>query len=94
MYEAMGLADEGKARELFHSGKWVSNRNGGKVYKMANKWVVNASGGLESKGHPIGATGNVSRKTYHLSRVLQIFEDTLTVFTRALRAFFVLKIYV
>ena len=58
MYEAMGLADEGKALELFRNGKWVSNKNGGKVYKMANKWVVNASGGLESKGHPVGATGD------------------------------------
>ena len=60
MYEAMGLADDGKAPELFRNGRWVLNRNGGKVYKMANKWVVNASGGLESKGHPIGATGIVT----------------------------------
>ncbi len=57
MYEAMGLADPGGARDLFRSGKWVTNKNGGKLYKMANKWVVNPSGGLMSKGHPIGATG-------------------------------------
>lgn len=30
---------------------------GGEVYQYANRWVVNPSGGLESKGHPIGATG-------------------------------------
>lgn len=26
------------------------------------KWVINPSGGLISKGHPLGATGNVKRK--------------------------------
>jgi acetyl-CoA acetyltransferase len=46
-YEALGLCPEGKA------GAWVdagANTYGGQV-------VVNPSGGLISKGHPLGATG-------------------------------------
>ncbi|XP_013396643.1 non-specific lipid-transfer protein isoform X2 [Lingula anatina] len=57
MYEALRLVPEGKALELFNTGKWVPTTEGGQVYKMGDRWVVNASGGLESKGHPIGATG-------------------------------------
>ena len=72
MYEAMGLADEGKALELFRNGKWVTNKNGGKVHKMANKWVVNASGGLESKGHPIGATGTFRAYSHTVSVCVKI----------------------
>jgi len=41
----------------FNSGIWRRNNNGGSLYHIADKWVVNPSGGLESKGHPIGATG-------------------------------------
>ena len=46
-YEALGLCPEGKAHELVDAG---DNTYGG-------KYVVNPSGGLESKGHPLGATG-------------------------------------
>nr|XP_054764322.1 sterol carrier protein 2-like [Lytechinus pictus] len=46
-YEALGLCDEGKAGEFIDSG---DNTYGG-------KFVVNPSGGLISKGHPLGATG-------------------------------------
>lgn len=46
-YEAIGLCAEGKAGELIDRG---DNTYGG-------KWVVNPSGGLISKGHPLGATG-------------------------------------
>jgi acetyl-CoA acetyltransferase len=46
-YEALGLADEGKGHELVDRG---DNTYGG-------KWVVNPSGGLLGKGHPLGATG-------------------------------------
>uniref|UniRef100_A0A914GYM0 Sterol carrier protein 2 n=1 Tax=Globodera rostochiensis TaxID=31243 RepID=A0A914GYM0_GLORO len=46
-YEALGLCPVGKAGELVDRG---DNTYGG-------KWVVNPSGGLISKGHPIGATG-------------------------------------
>jgi sterol carrier protein 2 len=46
-YEALGLCPEGKAGEFVDSG---ANTYGGKV-------VVNPSGGLISKGHPLGATG-------------------------------------
>ncbi|KAL8178657.1 UNVERIFIED_CONTAM: sterol carrier protein 2 [Gekko kuhli] len=46
-YEALGLCPEGKAGELIERG---DNTYGG-------KWVINPSGGLISKGHPLGATG-------------------------------------
>jgi len=46
-YEALGLCAEGKAGEFVDSG---ANTYGGKV-------VINPSGGLISKGHPLGATG-------------------------------------
>ncbi|XP_031824959.1 non-specific lipid-transfer protein isoform X2 [Sarcophilus harrisii] len=45
-YEALGLCAEGKAGELIDRG---DNTYGG-------KWVINPSGGLISKGHPLGAT--------------------------------------
>jgi len=45
--EALGLAPEGKAHELI--------RKGGITY--GGKVVINPSGGLISKGHPLGATG-------------------------------------
>lgn len=47
MYEAIGLAEPGKAVELFKSG---ATSFGGKV-------PVNSGGGLIAYGHPIGATG-------------------------------------
>jgi sterol carrier protein 2 len=46
-YEGLGLCQVGKAGEFIDSG---ANTYGGKV-------VVNPSGGLISKGHPLGATG-------------------------------------
>jgi acetyl-CoA acetyltransferase len=46
-YEALGLAPEGKAHTLVDVDAFTY---GGKV-------VVNPSGGLISKGHPLGATG-------------------------------------
>jgi acetyl-CoA acetyltransferase len=46
-YEALGLCSEGKAGEFIDSG---AQTYGGQV-------VVNPSGGLISKGHPLGATG-------------------------------------
>ncbi|CAO3695492.1 unnamed protein product [Rhizopus stolonifer] len=46
-YDALGLVPEGKAHELVDSG---NNTFGG-------KYVINPSGGLISKGHPLGATG-------------------------------------
>lgn len=46
-YEALGLTPEGTAEQFIWDG---DNTYGGKV-------VTNPSGGLLSKGHPIGATG-------------------------------------
>jgi acetyl-CoA acetyltransferase len=46
-YEALGLCDEGDAERFIADG---DNTYGGKV-------VTNPSGGLLSKGHPLGATG-------------------------------------
>lgn len=46
-YEALGLCKEGDAEKLIENG---DNTYGG-------RWVTNPSGGLLSKGHPLGATG-------------------------------------
>ncbi|KAI0793316.1 thiolase-like protein [Abortiporus biennis] len=46
-YEALGLCGKGEAHKLVERG---DNTYGG-------KYVVNPSGGLEAKGHPLGATG-------------------------------------
>ena len=45
--EALGFTDKGKGGQLVESG---ATRLGGKI-------PVNVSGGLKSKGHPVGATG-------------------------------------
>jgi sterol carrier protein 2 len=56
--EALGLAEKGKAHELI--------RKGGITY--GGKVVINPSGGLISKGHPLGATGlaQCSELVWHL----------------------------
>ena len=46
-YEALGLAEEGCGHHLVDSGDTT----------YGGRWVVNPSGGLISKGHPLGATG-------------------------------------
>ena len=46
-YEAIGLCNEGEAEKFIEAG---DNTYGG-------KYVTNPSGGLLSKGHPLGATG-------------------------------------
>jgi acetyl-CoA acetyltransferase len=46
-YEALGLADEGEGHKLVESEDTT----------YGGRWVVNPSGGLISKGHPLGATG-------------------------------------
>jgi acetyl-CoA acetyltransferase len=46
-YDAIGLCAEGGAGELIDSG----------AVTYGGTWVVNPSGGLISKGHPLGATG-------------------------------------
>lgn len=46
-YEALGLCEEGKAGTLVDEGATT----------YGGRWVVNPSGGLISKGHPLGATG-------------------------------------
>ncbi|CAE6430793.1 unnamed protein product [Rhizoctonia solani] len=47
MYDALGLCKSGEAHKLVDAG---DNTYGG-------KYVINPSGGLEAKGHPLGATG-------------------------------------
>ncbi len=46
-YEALGLAEEGHGHELVDADDTT----------YGGRWVVNPSGGLISKGHPLGATG-------------------------------------
>lgn len=57
MYEALGLCGVGEGGQLIDSAQWQENAAGGEVCRLGDRWVVNPSGGLESKGHPIGATG-------------------------------------
>ncbi|MPY85757.1 MAG: lipid-transfer protein [Actinophytocola sp.] len=47
LYEALGLCAEGDAGKLIDAGDTT----------YGGRWVVNPSGGLISKGHPLGATG-------------------------------------
>jgi sterol carrier protein 2 len=58
-YEALGLCEEGGAEAFVENG---DNTYGGKV-------VTNPSGGLLSKGHPLGATGLA--QCYELTRQLR-----------------------
>ncbi|AQA22322.1 beta-ketoacyl synthase, N-terminal domain protein [Rhodococcus sp. MTM3W5.2] len=46
-YEALGLCQEGDGGKLVDAGATT----------YGGQWVVNPSGGLISKGHPLGATG-------------------------------------
>ncbi|MGW7194928.1 lipid-transfer protein [Streptomyces chryseus] len=46
-YEALGMCREGESGKLVESGATT----------YGGRWVVNPSGGLISKGHPLGATG-------------------------------------
>ena len=47
LYEALGLCAEGEGHKLIDNGDTT----------YGGRWVVNPSGGLISKGHPLGATG-------------------------------------
>jgi len=47
IYEAMGLAPQGQGPRVINEG----------ISSFGGKLPVNPSGGLKSKGHPIGATG-------------------------------------
>jgi sterol carrier protein 2 len=58
-YEALGLCPEGGAQRFIDAG---DNTYGGKI-------VTNPSGGLLSKGHPLGATGLA--QCYELTRQLR-----------------------
>lgn len=58
-YEALGLCPEGDAAKFIDDG---DNTHGGQV-------VTNPSGGLLSKGHPLGATGLA--QCYELTRQLR-----------------------
>ncbi|MEQ5870837.1 acetyl-CoA acetyltransferase [Sagittula sp. NFXS13] len=60
-YEAMGLAERGEGGRVIREG--ISAKGG--------KLPVNASGGLKSKGHPIGATG----VSLHVMAAMQLTED-------------------
>lgn len=57
-YEALGLCAEGESGKLVESGATT----------YGGRWVVNPSGGLISKGHPLGATGlaQVAELTWQL----------------------------
>jgi acetyl-CoA acetyltransferase len=79
-YENLGLCGEGEAAKHIASGApWIGNKIPtkyqedvapfqDKTYAPKTTTVVNASGGLLSKGHPLGATGvaNIAEIIFHL----------------------------
>lgn len=60
-YEAMGLAKPGRGADVLRNG----------VTMKTGKLPVNPSGGLKSKGHPIGATG----VSMHAMAAMQLCND-------------------
>jgi acetyl-CoA C-acetyltransferase len=60
-YEAMGLAEKGKGARVILDG--ITAKDG--------RLPVNPSGGLKSKGHPIGATG----VSMHVMAAMQLAND-------------------
>ncbi|GJE42708.1 acetyl-CoA acetyltransferase [Methylobacterium soli] len=60
-YEAMGLAAPGEGYRVVREG----------IAEMGGKLPINPSGGLKSKGHPVGATG-VSQ---HVMACLQLMNE-------------------
>ncbi|MCG8441258.1 MAG: thiolase domain-containing protein, partial [Caulobacterales bacterium] len=60
-YEAMGLAEPGRGARVIEEG----------VSSPAGRLPVNLSGGLKSKGHPIGATG----VSMHVLAARQLCDD-------------------
>jgi acetyl-CoA acetyltransferase len=79
-YENLGLCGDGEGAAHVASGApWIGNKIPTKYqedvaplqdksYKPKTTAVVNASGGLLSKGHPLGATGvaNIAEIVFHL----------------------------
>ena len=61
-YENLGLCGEGEAAKFIEEG-------GGMHPDLGGKAPVNVSGGLLSKGHPLGATGvaNICEVVWHLT---------------------------
>jgi acetyl-CoA C-acetyltransferase len=60
-YEAMGLAEPGQGHRVIRDG--ITAKDG--------RLPVNASGGLKSKGHPIGATG----VSMHVMAAMQLMDE-------------------
>lgn len=60
-YEAMGLAEPGQGHRVIREG----------VTRIDGRLPVNPSGGLKSKGHPIGATG----VSMHVMAAMQLAGD-------------------
>jgi acetyl-CoA acyltransferase len=62
-YENLGLCGDGEAGKFIDSG-------GGKHPSLGGHDPVNVSGGLLSKGHPLGATGvaNICEVVWHLTQ--------------------------
>jgi len=60
-YEAMGLAAPGEGYKVVREG----------IAEKGGKLPINASGGLKSKGHPVGATG----VSMHVMACLQLMNE-------------------
>ena len=60
-YEAMGLAEPGQGYRVVREG----------IAEKTGRLPINPSGGLKSKGHPIGATG----VSMHVMAALQLMNE-------------------
>lgn len=60
-YEAMGLAEPGQGHRVIRDG----------VTQKSGRLPVNPSGGLKSKGHPVGATG----VSMHVMAAMQLMDE-------------------
>lgn len=63
IYEALGLAEDGKGREAIINGD----------VNIDGKLPINPSGGLKAKGHPVGATG----VSMHVLIARQLLEEAI-----------------
>lgn len=79
--EGLGLAAEGEAWKLVDKGG-ITYAPGNAAQKKAGPgWIVNPSGGLISKGHPLGATGLA--QTTELGLLERFLNVVLLLLTRA-----------
>jgi len=70
LYESLGLCKKGDAWKLITEQlEWMKTKGNGRLSRLGGRFYINPSGGLMSKGHPLGATGLA--QCYELCRQLR-----------------------